>query len=985
MKKSVIILLAIFTCYQTILFSQNNSINKELNLSGSGWRVWLDSAATWQNDELYLPNNINLQKLPVNQPTCGWSSLYQFKGKMACIPACFEEIFANGNPLFSYNGVGWFSKTINIPESWKGESISLLIEKARFRVEIYINEQLAGYDIVAETPKNIEISSFLIPGQPNRIAIRLTNPGGNRGWDDFTNIEWGNKYHLPPGHDFGGIGNMSLIAKPQCSITDVFVKNILPANGKKIQLEVQVKNNTPENKKLQLTSDIISCASNKIIFTQNWPLTVAKQATASFAQTFIVPDAKLWDTENPNLYYCRVTISGNGIYDLEQERFGFRTFEAKVNDKGENNYYLNGKRIRLRSAIDWGYYAQTGFYATDEMAKKSVMNAKAIGNNCLSFHRRIGEPLVMKYADELGLMIYEEPGGMPGVDRLDIGSQIKPIDKSYIAARSIVEKFKRIILRDRNHPSVVIWNLANESANFDNLRKEMFNEAIVLDNSRMVVNQSGGHKSGPSGYIPHLRPYSTIPVVTYIDDHTVGAKEKFQEDIFSANQSKNDSCIVYWGEVACYAGPANFYLLSKIKDTVGYDRKSFEALGKKLNAYFLQNDFSKNPNIKSPADISIQAGRGLMYIDGRLSQSAMTSNSNDGFAINGWSETNQSLGDDWHGWYSAICDEGRNLKGPASDYAYWTKELQIAALRKNGKYFNVGDTAKIDIHLINEGKLEAGDYSLRITAIDGVGKYTGVSINKEIIVTGGDDYAQLLIDRFPLLMQSDWHGGYITLECSLFKGDKKVTTGTEQVLLSNRISFATELSVKKGAVYNWSSAVKAISDAKGECFNFNNSLQHLSYIAAGEVADETILKQMLQKVKEGTTLVIRFDSLWADALYQQKILKEKVTQWGGLQKGYWNGNGWGYLDTFIGNQAIPSQTVIGTNSWEVPSDPKGFYPFVSNFQQQSHGAFLFRPDELNTLIGSIQYGKGKIILAPSYPVDMNNPLSDLMFYNMITK
>jgi hypothetical protein len=547
------------------------------------------------------------------------------------------------------------------------------------------------------------------------------------------------------------------------------------------------------------------------------------------------------------------------------------------------------------------------------------------------------------------------------------------------------EKFKRMMLRDRNHPSVIIYNIANESATFDNVRKKMFADAVEVDNSRMIVNQSGGHQSGPSGYIPHLRPYSTIPVVTYVDDHTVFAKSRFQEDIFTANQSKNDSCVVYWGEVACYAGPANFYLLSTIKDTVGYDRKSYETLGNKLLDYFRQNDFTKHPCIKSPADISVQAGRGLMYIDGRLSQSAMTSNSNDGFAINGWSETNQSLGDHFLSWYSAICDEGRNLKGPAEDYAYWTKELQIAAFRKNGKYFNVGDTAKIDIHLINEGKLEAGKYSLQLKAIDGVGKYTGVSVTNEINVSGGDDYAQLLVANFPLVMQSDWHGGYITLECSLFKGDKKVTTGTEQVLFSNRISFATDLKEKKGAVYNWPAADKAIRDAKGVCVEFNSSLQNLSYIAAGDVADETTLKQMLKKVKEGTTLVIRFDSLWAEVLLKQKILKEKVTQWGGLQKGFWNGNGWGYLDTFIGNQAIPSKTAIGTNSWEVPSDPKGFYPFVSSYPQQSHGAFLFRPDQLITLTGSVQYGKGKIILAPSYPVDLNNSLSDLLFYNMITK
>jgi hypothetical protein len=69
----------------------------------------------------------------------------------------------------------------------------------------------------------------------------------------------------------------------------------------------------------------------------------------------------------------------------------------------------------------------------------------------------------------------------------------------------------------------------------------------------------------------------------------------------------------------------------------------------------------------------------------------------------------------------------------------------------------------------------------------------------------------------------------------------------------------------------------------------------------------------------------------------------------------------------------------------VPDDPKGFAPFVAATPQTAYGAYFARPDKLLVLIGEIQYGKGKIILAPGYPIDDNQPFNDLMFYNMILK
>jgi hypothetical protein len=180
-------------------------------------------------------------------------------------------------------------------------------------------------------------------------------------------------------------------------------------------------------------------------------------------------------------------------------------------------------------------------------------------------------------------------------------------------------------------------------------------------------------------------------------------------------------------------------------------------------------------------------------------------------------------------------------------------------------------------------------------------------------------------------------------------------------------------------VYDWPKAAEALEQAG------SNPLKDsvASVILAGKVPKDEELLNYLRKVSDGATLILKFDASWADKLYQKGILREKVSQWGGKQEPFWNGNGWGYIDYFIGNQAVPGISTIGTNGWEVPCDPRGFYPFTSNYPQKSYGAWFARPDTLLVLIGEIDYGKGKILLMPSYTVDEDNAFSDMLFFNAI--
>lgn len=970
-------------------FSQTNSsksIRSKIDLTGKGWKVWMDKDALWENDSLYLPNEIDLMSIPVNLPTCGWKGIDD-QGKDCSIPASIEEIFSEGINSWKYHGVSWFWKTVEIPEDWKGKIIKLNIGKARLRVEIYVNEKLAYYDLVAETPIEADISKFIRYGKTNQIAIRLTNPGGNRGWEDFPGISWG-KYKLPASHDFSGIdGKVILTALNKIHIQNIFVKNILPVNGKRIEVITTLNNPEKGEIPLNFKVKIYSFQSGKSIYNETWEEKLSSNKKIS--KIIVAENAKLWNIDSPDLYYCEVSVlSGSELIDKYTVRFGFRTFEAKVVNN-QHNFYLNGKRIRFRSAIDWGYYALTGFYPTHDMAIKSVQAAKDIGHNALNFHRKIGEPLIMNYADELGLYLYEEPGGFHA------GFQTYTIRPNTFTAKIMEEKCRRMVIRDRNHPSLMIYNLCNEDFFWNELREKVMRMIHDLDGTRLVCNSSGWLKMN------HMRPYENTIRLDYIDDHTIESTARFNEKEFKGHEIYNDSNLIYWGEVRCYTGPSNWYECAKIQEALpeknpGYDINIYKPLHDKIVEFYNQNDLENigSKNIKSYSDVTKQAGRGLMYINGRVGQVIMSYNCEDGYAINGWSE-GPHLPDEWA---SAIVDEGRNLKGPASDYNYWIREKQIAIFRQNGKYFNVADTAKFDFHLINEGKIKAGEYTLKVKVKDGKGKHVVDLFEKQITIEGSDTYAQKLFDDIDIIMQETWNAGHITLEAKLYKNDLLITDGIEQVLLRNRKSYHNEFAKFNGAVINWLPAQIAILETGNQIPEYSDTLQgKLDYILAGYLYKDNNNDKIYKPINmahveeifdrvynDGTVLLLRFGEHWADYLFEKGILSQIPREWRGWQTDGWNGNGWGYLDHFVGNQAVPSKTTISTNSWEVEMDGIGFYPFESHYPQASYGAYFARHNDLVTTLGIITYGKGKIILDSSFWIDYNQTFNDMLFYNLLT-
>ena len=144
------------------IFIGSSQERVNLDLSSQPWNITLDRAAVWQNDELYLPP-IDIKALPVNTPTGGWQLLKHPDKTGINLPATVEEhLWGWNGQTFgvtgNYTGVSWFETEVDIPAEWKDRRIAMNIGSVRFRAEIFVNHQLAGYDLVNSTPFSIDIT-----------------------------------------------------------------------------------------------------------------------------------------------------------------------------------------------------------------------------------------------------------------------------------------------------------------------------------------------------------------------------------------------------------------------------------------------------------------------------------------------------------------------------------------------------------------------------------------------------------------------------------------------------------------------------------------------------------------------------------------------------------------------------------------------------------------------------------------------------------
>ncbi len=154
----------------------------ERELTGPGWTLRLDEKAEWKNDKVILPP-FELGNVPVNPPTGGWEELDRMTGKRVTAPGTVEEHFwgFNGNPVGiagDFRGVSWWSVEFTLDPALRGKRILLDFESVNLRAEVFLNRKLVGYDVIGNTPFEVDATNAARFDSVNRLDIRITDPVG---------------------------------------------------------------------------------------------------------------------------------------------------------------------------------------------------------------------------------------------------------------------------------------------------------------------------------------------------------------------------------------------------------------------------------------------------------------------------------------------------------------------------------------------------------------------------------------------------------------------------------------------------------------------------------------------------------------------------------------------------------------------------------------------------------------------------------------
>ncbi|NJK96828.1 MAG: hypothetical protein HC905_19640 [Bacteroidales bacterium] len=609
------------------------------DLSGNNWRLWLDTTRSWQSDSLWLkPKDISA--LPVNTPSCGWDELENGIGKNIKLPATVEEHFwgQNGNSYGvtgDYKGVSWFSSQINVSDRDRRNRVILHFESARMRAEVYVNRKLAGYNLIDGTPFEVDATPFIKTGR-NQIAVRITDPNGDFTWCDWPYFTWG-RYSTVPSHAFGGItGRVRLFKTGKSFIDDVFIKN----KPMVTDIDAEISLVRPDTAAGTLHFSITQWGSREILLENKVELTT-DSTSAVIRKSISMPGATPWSVNSPALYQLNVSWKGkDGSTDKFTRRFGFRWFEIRDID-GDKQFYLNNQRIVIRTAISWGFWPVNGIYPTKELAIKQINTAKKLGLNMLNFHRAIGQPMVLDLADELGILYYEEPGGYRESDE-------------YFPKMWGREKLLRMVKRDRNHPSLIIYNMANESCQDPKPQTRTdIADAHKLDETRIITYTSQyfspdmkqyGEKcpKTPAPTKMYMLPYNhEIQFQGWWDEHHAAGPGSYYDEMYNSPENyylntTHSKEIIFYGEEGAIGTPGRLEL---IKNTVeqqegrGWDGQDYLNLFEAYDKFISEKGFRKAfPNVDN---LTRAMGNVAFYYQGRAIENMRINNLNDGYAING--------------------------------------------------------------------------------------------------------------------------------------------------------------------------------------------------------------------------------------------------------------------------------------------------------------------------------------------------------------
>ena len=388
-------------------------------------------------------------------------------------PVSGEGVTGTGGGWFEA-GKGEYRKTFKTPD---GEVVKLHFEGVYQKAEVFVNGQKAGQHHYGYTPFTVDVTPYIYKNkkQTNEVVVKVDN-------SEQPNCRW-----------YSGSGiyrHVWLETMPALHIAENGIFITTPevnAEKARVQVDVTIANESQSDR----NATVVVCGAQLMV-------AVKAGESKTVSTTTMVNNPQLWSPESPTLYEAKVELKENGTtIDRQTAKYGIRTFSFDA----ERGFVLNGQKVLINGACVHHDDGVLGAMAFDDAEIRKVRQMKEAGFNLIRTSHNPTTRAFLDACDSIGMLVIDE--AFDGWR-----TQKNPYDYSTVIDSCYREDIHAMVLRDRNHPSVISWSIGNEVIERKDIRvvytaRQMKQAIHEYDTTRPVTEALCAWDSDWEIYDPH--------------------------------------------------------------------------------------------------------------------------------------------------------------------------------------------------------------------------------------------------------------------------------------------------------------------------------------------------------------------------------------------------------------------------------------------------------------------------------------------------
>ena len=369
-------------------------------------------------------------------------------------------------------GIGWYRKTFKVSKKDTGSIIKIEFDGVYMNSSVYLNGHLLGTRPYGYISFSYDLTPYINWNGDNVIAVKVDN-------SDQPNSRW-----------YSGCGiyrDVRIVKANPVHVAQwgTYITTKIHDEYTVVDIDVTIENDSSDPTEISVWSTIVD--ANRKGVSQMANHLIATSGSNTIQQHVYMTDPHLWSTDDPYMYtmITEIRLDGKTI-DTYTTQFGIRTIEFRA----DSGFYLNGEHVRINGVCNHHDLGCRGAATNERAIERQLQILKGMGCNGIRCSHNPPSPILLDLCDRMGFLVMDEAFDM---------WRRRKTDRDY--ARFFDEWYERdltdLVVRDRNHPSIVLWSIGNEvleqwsDAKADTLSLEQANLILNMGHSADQLAQEG--------------------------------------------------------------------------------------------------------------------------------------------------------------------------------------------------------------------------------------------------------------------------------------------------------------------------------------------------------------------------------------------------------------------------------------------------------------------------------------------------------------